>query len=60
MVTMRTGGISTVNLKSNWILNCEIVRSCRKNGISTNLIKVFIKYFTKIFELFQRPAANPD
>jgi glycosyltransferase involved in cell wall biosynthesis len=56
MVTMRTGGASTLNLKSNWILNREIVRSCRENGISTNLLTVFFKYFTKIFQLFQRPV----
>jgi hypothetical protein len=55
MVTMRTGGASTVNLKSNWVLNCEIVRSCRENDISTNLVRVFAKSFTKIFQLFRRP-----
>jgi glycosyltransferase involved in cell wall biosynthesis len=55
MVRMRTGGASTNGLKSTWILNCEIVRACRENGINTNLLKVFSKYFRKIFQLFQRP-----
>jgi glycosyltransferase involved in cell wall biosynthesis len=56
MVHMRTGGASTVNLKSNWILNCEIVRGCRENDIHTNLLKVGSKYFTKVGQLFRRPT----
>jgi glycosyltransferase involved in cell wall biosynthesis len=55
MVKMRTGGVSTTNLMSNWILNREIVRGCAENGIRTNLLKVFSKYFTKIFQLIRRP-----
>lgn len=50
-VKMRTGGVSSRNLKSNWILNQEIVRACRENGIQTNMAKVMLKYFTKIFQL---------
>lgn len=53
-VKMRTGGVSTANLKSNLILNQEIVRACRENGINTNLYKVFLKYFTKVFQLIKR------
>jgi len=48
VVTMRTGGDSTRNLKSNWILNKEIVRGCRENGIYTNMIILSMKYFIKI------------
>ena len=55
MVYMRTGGASTVSLKSNWILNREIVRSCQEHNISTNIFKVSSKYFTKIFQLLDRP-----
>ena len=51
-VTMRTGGVSTNSLKSNFILNKEIIRACRENGISTNIFYVYSKYFTKVFELF--------
>ncbi|MGF1635853.1 MAG: glycosyltransferase family 2 protein [Cyclobacteriaceae bacterium] len=51
MVTMRTGGASTRSLKSNIILNEEIIRACRENGIATNRWKVYSKYFRKIFEL---------
>jgi glycosyltransferase involved in cell wall biosynthesis len=54
IVKMRTGGVSTANLKSNWILNKEIVRACRENGIKTNMPKVLLKYFTKIFQLIRK------
>jgi glycosyltransferase involved in cell wall biosynthesis len=56
MVNMRPGGVSTTNFKSNWILNREIVRGCAENDIPTNLPKVLSKYFTKVFQLVQRPA----
>lgn len=48
VTTMRTGGDSTRNLKSNWILNKEIVRGCRENGIYTNILILVFKYFVKI------------
>jgi hypothetical protein len=48
VVTMRTGGQSNRNLKSNWILNKEIVRGCRENGIYTNMLILSFKYFIKI------------
>jgi glycosyltransferase involved in cell wall biosynthesis len=53
-VKMRTGGVSSANLKSNCILNQEIVRACRENGIKTNMPKVLLKYFTKIFQLIRK------
>ena len=52
MVTMRRGGASTGGIRSNIILNNEIVRACRENGIYTNLFNIYPKYFVKIFELF--------
>lgn len=48
VVTMRIGGVSTRNLKSNWNLNKEIVRACRENGVYTNMLILFFKYFIKI------------
>jgi glycosyltransferase involved in cell wall biosynthesis len=51
-VSMRTGGISNKSLKSNYILNQEIIRACKENGINTNIFYVYSKYFTKVFELF--------
>lgn len=48
---MRTGGASTASIKSNIILNKEIVRACMENGIWTCFPLLFLKYFIKIFEL---------
>jgi glycosyltransferase involved in cell wall biosynthesis len=48
---MRTGGRSTASFKSTIILNREIVRACKENGIYTNLFILLFKYFVKIFEL---------
>lgn len=48
---MRTGGVSTVSIKSNILLNKEIVRACRDNGIWTCMPLLFLKYFIKVFEL---------
>ena len=53
MVKMRTGGASTKNLKSNWILNKEILRACRENDIKTNMGKIFLKYPRKIWGLIK-------
>ncbi len=57
LVKMRMGGVSTKNLKSNWILNKEILRACKENMIKTNLIKIWSKYFIKLFQFVQRPNA---
>ena len=51
LVKMRLGGASTKNLKSNFILNREIIRACRENGYNTNYLKVYSKYITKILGL---------
>lgn len=56
IVHMRTGGVSTRNLKSTWILNKEILRACSANGIKTNIWKVYSKYFLKVMQLLERPA----
>lgn len=56
LIKMRAGGVSSRNLKSNWILNQEIIRGCRENGIGTNHFMVWSKYFRKVFQLVDRPA----
>lgn len=48
---MRTGGRSTNGWKANVLLNKEIVRACKENGIYTNMPLLFMKYFVKVFEL---------
>lgn len=47
---MRTGGVSTSSYKSNILLNREIVRACKQNGIWTCMPLLFLKYFVKVFE----------
>ena len=56
-VKMRTGGISSRSLRNYWILNREIVRACRENGIPTNIFRVLSKYPRKLLELVNRPRA---
>ena len=51
MVVMRKGGVSSNGLKSNLVLNQEILRACRENGIPTNYFLIYSKYFFKLFEL---------
>jgi len=48
---MRIGGRSTNGIKANILLNKEIVRGCKENGIRTCMPLLFCKYFIKVFEL---------
>lgn len=50
---MRTGGVSTASPRSTLILNREIIRACRENGIRTNGLMIGLKYFIKVFELIR-------
>lgn len=50
---MRTGGRSTNGWKANVLLNKEIVRACKENGIWTCMPLLFMKYFIKVFELLK-------
>jgi glycosyltransferase involved in cell wall biosynthesis len=56
LVRMRTGGISTRGLRQSWILNCEIVRACRANGLWTALPIVLLKIPSKMLEFVRRPG----
>lgn len=51
LVRMRAGGVSTSGLAHSWLLNREIVRACRANGIYTNLAMVLTKVPLKLLEL---------
>lgn len=55
LVYMRTGGISNKNWLSRYVLNKEIIRACRENGVRTNMAVLSIKYINKIFE-YIKPA----
>ncbi len=56
LVRMRTGGMSTKGIQNNWIINKEIIRACKENNINTNMFKVLLKYFIKVFQLIKRPG----
>lgn len=49
-VKMRMGGVSTGGLKSKLVLNREVLRACRENGIHTNMIRILMKYPLKVLE----------
>ena len=51
---MRMGGASTASIKSNILLNREIVKACAENNIKTYLPILFLKYFIKVFELINK------
>lgn len=50
MVRMRHGGTSSSGFDRNWLLNKEIVRACRENGIWTNFFVVLLKFPQKLME----------
>lgn len=52
LVRMRTGGVSTGGLRSTLLLNREVLRACRENGIRTNLLMLLSKYPIKALEYF--------
>lgn len=51
---MRVGGLSTQGFKSLTVLNKEIIRACKENGLYTNNFMLYSKYFTKIFEFIKK------
>jgi len=54
IVKMRIGGASTNGIKSNYILNKEIIRACRENNIYTNWIMVLSKLPQKVLGLLKK------
>lgn len=57
VVKMRTGGVSTSGLRNSWLLNNEIVRACRENGLKTSLPRVLMKIPLKLLEYIHRPKS---
>lgn len=49
-VTMRTGGVSTKNIKNRLLITREDVKACKRNGLYTNIVFISTKYLYKIFE----------
>lgn len=54
LVHMQMGGASTSGWRSRILLNREVLRACRENGLQTNIFKILSKYPAKILELLQK------
>lgn len=54
LVRMRTGGVSTGGWRNTILLNQEVLRACRENGIPTSLPKILSKYPAKLLEFLHR------
>jgi glycosyltransferase involved in cell wall biosynthesis len=49
-VKMRSGGLSSSGLKSNWVVNREIIRACADNGLYTNVFLLLLKLPIRLLE----------
>lgn len=54
LVRMRTGGISTGGWRNTLLLNREVLRACRENGVRTNLLMLLSKYPLKALEFIRK------
>lgn len=54
LVRMRTGGVSTGGWRNTILLNQEVLRACRENGIKTSVPKILSKYPAKLLEFLRR------
>ncbi|MDA9148591.1 glycosyltransferase [Alphaproteobacteria bacterium] len=54
LVRMQLGGVSTQVLKNFIMINKEIFRAIRQNGIYTNLFMLFSRYISKILQLLMK------
>jgi hypothetical protein len=53
LVHMQTGGASTGGWRSKVLLNQEVLRACRENGLQTNMLKILSKYPAKLLEIIR-------
>lgn len=54
MVKMRVGGVSSQNLQARLLLNREIIRACRENGLYTNALLLLLKMPLRLLEYLHR------
>lgn len=54
LVRMRTGGVSTRGLRSIFLLNREVLRACKENGIRSNWLMILSKYPAKLIEFLRK------
>ena len=55
LVRMRQGGLSTAGIRSNFLLNREIVDACARNGLYTNFVFLLAKIPFKLLEFIRKP-----
>lgn len=53
-VHMQIGGASTGGWRSMMLVNQEVIRACRENGLRTNILKILLKYPEKLMEFIRR------
>lgn len=53
LVHMQTGGASTGGWRSKVVLNQEVLRACRENGLQTHMLKILSKYPAKLLEIIR-------
>ena len=53
LVHMQTGGASNNGWRAKVLLNQEVLRACRENGVSTNMAKILSKYPSKLLEMLR-------
>lgn len=53
LVHMQSGGASNNGWRSRILLNQEVLRACRENGLKTNMIKILSKYPAKLLEMLR-------
>jgi len=49
-VKMRSGGLSSSGIKSNWVVNREIIRACAENSLYTNMFILALKLPIRVLE----------
>jgi glycosyltransferase involved in cell wall biosynthesis len=60
ILIMRSGGLSTSSLKSNWIITNEIKRACLMNGVFTNNFLLAFRFFFKFYEQYKKINASKE
>jgi glycosyltransferase involved in cell wall biosynthesis len=58
LVIMRKGGASSKNLTSNFIINTDMLNACRENGVRTNYMLIYAKYFVRLLEVLKAIRIN--
>ena len=54
IVRMQMGGISTGGVRNTLLLNKEVLRACRDNGLKTNILMLLSKYPSKLLQFYRK------